>query len=401
MGGTTAKAGVIYDGEVLMTGGALVGGYASGLPLQIPMIDIQEVGTGGGSIAHIEAGALRVGPESAGAQPGPACYSQGGKEPTVTDCNLVLGRLASDRFLGGEMKLDLAAARAAIEAKIAQPLGLDAVEAADGILRVAATKMAHMVRWVTTERGLDAADFALIAYGGAGPLHATMIARELRIGKVIIPFAPGHFSAYGMLFADLRRDLVNTWFKPFADASFDEMEALYGAMEQRGAEDLQRSRDMMVDVVNQRGADMRYVGQEHAVSVDIPMELFKNQDRAGIKKHFDAVHETRYGYFNADEKAEIVSLRSATIGLMRKPEPEAMAKGGLSAEAAARGKRPVHFSGIGTVETPTYDRALLAAGNHIDGPALIEEHASTTVVWPQDKVEVDAFGNLHIEIGRA
>lgn len=401
MGGTTAKAGVIYDGEVLMTGGALVGGYASGLPLQIPMIDIQEVGTGGGSIAHIEAGALRVGPESAGAQPGPACYGQGGEAPTVTDCNLVLGRLTPDRFLGGEMKLDLDAARAAIDAKIAKPLGLEAVEAADGILRVAATKMSHMVRWVTTERGLDAADFALIAYGGAGPLHATMIARELRIAKVIIPFAPGHFSAYGMLFADLRRDLVNTWFKPFADASFDKMEALYSAMEKRGAEDLQRSRDMMVEVVNQRGADMRYVGQEHAVSVDIPIELFKTQDRAGIKKHFDAVHETRYGYSNADEKAEIVSLRSATIGLMRKPEREAMGKGGASPDAAARGKRPVYFSGVGTVETQTYDRALLAAGNRIDGPALIEEHASTTVVWPQDKVEVDAFGNLHIEIGRA
>jgi N-methylhydantoinase A len=401
MGGTTAKAGVIYDGEVLMTGGALVGGYASGLPLQIPMIDIQEVGTGGGSIAHIEAGALRVGPESAGAQPGPACYGQGGAEPTVTDCNLVLGRIAPDRFLGGEMRLDLDAARGAIDTKIAKPLGLDPVEAADGILRVAATKMSHMVRWVTTERGLDAADFALIAYGGAGPLHATMIARELRIGKVIIPFAPGHFSAYGMLFADLRRDLVNTWFKPFADASFEEMESLYSAMEKRGADDLERSRGMMVDVVNHRGADMRYVGQEHAVSVDIPIELFKNQDRAGIKKHFDAVHETRYGYSNAEEKAEIVSLRSATIGLMRKPDREAMSKGGPSPDAAFRGKRPVYFSGIGTVETATYDRTRLSAGNRIDGPALIEEHASTTVVWPQDKVDVDAFGNLHIEIGRA
>jgi N-methylhydantoinase A len=401
MGGTTAKAGVIYNGEVLMTGGALVGGYASGLPLQIPMIDIQEVGTGGGSIAHIEAGALRVGPESAGAQPGPACYGQGGAEPTVTDCNLVLGRIAPDRFLGGEMKLDLDAARTVIDAKIARPLGLDPVEAADGILRVAATKMSHMVRWVTTERGLDAADFALIAYGGAGPLHATMIARELRISKVIIPYAPGHFSAYGRLFADLRRDLVNTWFKPFADASFEEMEALYTAMEQRGATDLERSRGMMVEVINQRGADMRYVGQEHAVSVDIPIELFKNQDRAGIKKHFDAVHETRYGYSNADEKAEIVSLRSATVGLMRKPEREAMGEGGPSPAAAARGRQPVYFSGVGTVDTATYDRTLLQAGNRINGPALIEEHASTTVVWPQDKVEVDVFGNLHIEIGRA
>ncbi|MFA6264650.1 MAG: hydantoinase/oxoprolinase family protein [Pseudolabrys sp.] len=401
MGGTTAKAGVIYHGDVLMTGGQIVGGYASGLPLQIPMIDIQEVGTGGGSIARIEAGALRVGPESAGSSPGPVCYGLGGTEPTVTDCNLVLGRLAPDRFLGGEMKLDLEGAKKAIEEKIGKPLGLGTLEAADGILRVAVTKMSHMVRWVTTERGLDAADFAMVAYGGAGPLHATMIARELRIAKLIIPFAPGHFSAYGMLFADLRRDLVNTWFKPFADVSFDEMEALFGAMEKAGAEDLERSRGMTTDTITLRGADMRYVGQEHAVTVDIPMELFKNKDHAGIKKMFDAVHETRYGYFNAEEKAEIVSLRSATVGLMQKPERTPLASGGASPEAAFRGSRPVYYSGVGVVDTPTYDRAKLAAGNRISGPALIEEHASTTVVYPQDKVEVDAFGNLHIEIGRA
>jgi N-methylhydantoinase A len=401
MGGTTAKAGVIYDGDVLMTGGVLVGGYATGLPLQIPMIDIQEVGTGGGSIARIEAGGgLRVGPESAGAQPGPVCYGQGGTEPTITDCNLVLGRLAPDRFLGGEMTLDLPAARAALETKIATPLALDPVAAADGILRIAATKMSHMVRWVTTERGLDAADFALVAYGGAGPLHAVMIARELRIAKVIIPFAPGHFSAYGMLFADLRRDLVNTWFKPLDAASFDDLEALYRAMEKTGAEDLARSRDMIVEMQVERGADMRYVGQEHAVTVHLPRELFAAHDRAGIKARFDAVHETRYGYSAPGEKAEIVSLRSATIGLMRKPALEPVATGGESAEDAFTGKRTVHFSATGGVDTPTYDRARLKAGNRIEGPALIEEHASTTVVEPKDVLTVDAFGNLHIDIWR-
>jgi N-methylhydantoinase A len=401
MGGTTAKAGVIHNGEVLMTGGQVVGGYATGLPLQIPMIDIQEVGTGGGSIARIEAGALRVGPESAGAQPGPVCYELGGTEPTVTDCNLVLGRIAADRFLGGEMTLDLNVAQAALDERIAQPLGLSAIEAADGVLRIAATKMSHMVRWVTTERGLDAGDFAMVAYGGAGPLHAAMIARELRIAKVIIPYAPGHFSAYGMLFADLRRDLVNTWFTPFERASFDEMEALYGAMEKQGAADLARSRHMTADIVVQRGADMRYVGQEHAVTVDIPMKLFARHDRAGIKKLFDAVHETRYGYHNADEKAEIVSLRSAIVGLMSKPERAPLAIGSAAPDAAFRGMRPVYFSGVGMVETPTYDRDGLVAGNCIAGPALIEEHASTTVVYPQDTVSIDAFGNLHIEIGRA
>ena len=402
MGGTTAKAGVIYDGEVLMTGGQLVGGYATGLPLQIPMIDIQEVGTGGGSIARIETGGgLRVGPESAGAQPGPVCYGQGGAEPTVTDCNLVLGRIAADRFLGGEMKLDLDGARAALEVKIAKPLDLDPVAAADGVLRIAATKMSHMVRWVTTERGLDAADFALVAYGGAGPLHAAMIARELRIAKVIIPFAPGHFSAYGMLFADLRRDLVNTWFKPLETAAFDDLEALFTAMEKTGAADLARSRDMIVEMKTERGADMRYVGQEHAVTVHLPQSLFEARDRAGIKARFDAVHETRYGYSAPGEKAEIVSLRSATIGLMRKPALEPVGAASDEAQAAFSGKRPVYFAATGMVETPTYDRGRLKAGNRIEGPALIEEHASTTVVEPRDVLTVDAFGNLHIEVWRA
>jgi N-methylhydantoinase A len=402
MGGTTAKAGVIHDGEVLMTGGQLVGGYATGLPLQIPMIDIQEVGTGGGSIARIEeGGGLRVGPESAGAQPGPVCYGHGGTEPTVTDCNLLLGRLAPDRFLGGEMKLDLATARTALNEKIAKPLDLDPVAAADGVLRIAATKMSHMVRWVTTERGLDAADFALVAYGGAGPLHAAMIARELRIAKVIIPFAPGHFSAYGMLFADLRRDLVNTWFKPLDAASFDDLESLFAAMEKTGAKDLARSRDMIAEMQIERGADMRYVGQEHAVTVHLPMELFKNQDRAGIKARFDAVHETRYGYSAPGEKAEIVSLRSATIGLMRKPMLEPVGAASEDAADAFTGRRPVYFAATGVVDTATYDRARLKAGNRIEGPALIEEHASTTVVEPKDVLTVDAYGNLHIDIWRA
>jgi N-methylhydantoinase A len=400
MGGTTAKAGVIHNGEVLMTGGALVGGYATGLPLQIPMIDIQEVGTGGGSIAHLETGgALRVGPESAGAQPGPVCYGLGGTEPTVTDCNLVLGRLAPDRFLGGEMMLDLADAHRSIDSKIATPLNLGVLEAADGVLRIAATKMAHMVRWVTTERGLDAGDFAMIAYGGAGPLHAVMIARELRMKTVIIPFAPGHFSAYGMLFADLRRDLVNTWFNPLADVSFDEMEARYAAMERQGADDLARGRSMTAGLVVQRGADMRYVGQEHAVTVDLPLDLFKSRDRDAIKKHFDDVHEVRYGYSSPKEKAEIVSLRSATIGLMRKPAAEPLGKGDASPQAAFRSMRPVYFTS-GMDDTPTYDRALLKPGNRIEGPALIEEHASTTVIYPKDVLTVDDFGNLHIEIWR-
>jgi N-methylhydantoinase A len=403
MGGTTAKAGVIHDGAVLMTGSALIGGYATGLPVQMPMIDIQEVGTGGGSIARVEMGALHVGPESAGAQPGPVCYGQGGTEPTVTDANLVLGRLGSDRFLGGEMRLDLAGAERALAERVAGPLGLDLTAAADGILRIATTKMSHMVRWVTTERGLDAADFTLVAYGGAGPLHAAMVARELRIAKVVIPRAPGHFSAYGMLVADLRRDFVKTWFTSLAEASFAAMEAIYAEMEQRGRAAVRQSEVAVSGIAVQRAADMRYVGQEHAVTVELAAELFAAEDREAIKRRFDAVHERRYGYSAPGEKAEIVSLRSAITGLMRKPKFEPIAAGGSEApDEAFRGTRAVYFAEAGRhVDTPTYDRAALLAKNRIAGPALIEEYASTTVVHPGDVVTVDAFGDLVIEILRS
>jgi N-methylhydantoinase A len=403
MGGTTAKAGVIHEGEVLMTGGALIGGYASGLPVQMPMIDIQEVGTGGGSIARAGlAGAMRVGPESAGAVPGPVCYGLGGVEPTITDANLVLGRLGVDRFLGGEMRLDLDGAKKALADKIAGPLGLDITQAAEGILRIATTKMSHVVRWVTTERGLDATDFALVAYGGAGPLHAAMVARELRIAKVIIPRAPGHFSAYGMLMADLRRDFVHTWFTPLARAPFDEMETIYAEMEQRGRAGVGHAHVELQDIAVTRGADMRYVGQEHAVSVELPTELFGTRDLEGIKRRFDAVHETRYGYSSPDEAAEIVSLRCAVVGVLGKPPLETIEAGTPEPPAAAfRGNRPVFFADAGYVDTPTYDRGKLTAANRISGPALIEEYASTTVVDPGDVVHVDGFGNLVIDIRRS
>jgi len=403
MGGTTAKAGVIHNGHVLMTGGALVGGYATGLPVQMPMIDIQEVGTGGGSIARAGlAGAMRVGPESAGAVPGPVCYGLGGGEPTITDANLVLGRLAADRFLGGEMRLDVDAAKTALLEKIAKPLGLTLTEAAEGILRIATTKMSHVVRWVTTERGLDAADFALVAYGGAGPLHAVMVARELRIGKVVVPRAPGHFSAYGMLMADLRRDFVHTWFTPLDKASFEEMENIYVEMERRGRAGVNHAHVELQEIVVTRGADMRYAGQEHAVTVELQAELFATRDRDGIKRRLDAVHETRYGYSSPGEAAQIVSLRCAVIGIMRKPPLEAMAAGMAEPPAAAfRGDRPVYFAGSGYVDTPTYERSQLMASNRIGGPALIEEYASTTVVHPGDVSRVDDLGNLIIEMGRS
>jgi N-methylhydantoinase A len=398
MGGTTAKAGVIYQGETLTTGSALIGGYEKALPVQMAMMDIFEVGTGGGSIARVEEGGLRVGPQSAGAAPGPACYGLGGTEPTVTDANLQLGRLGAHRFLGGEMQLDVAAAERALAERVAKPLRMDVTAAADGILRIAATAMSYAVKAVTTERGLDAGDFAMVAYGGAGPLHAVDVAREIGIRTVIIPNAPGVFSAFGMLFSDLRYDFVRTWFRRLEDAPFDEIERVYRALEDQGRDAIAGTSVKPQKIVLKRAADMRYVGQEHAVTVDLPMRVFEKQDRAAIKRHFDEMHEQRYGTSAPDERAEIVSLRSTVTGIMRKPPQEKIRRGKSAPDKSAfTGRRPVFFDGKFR-PTPTYARAALAVGNRITGPALIEEHASTTVLGPGDRLEVDSHGNLLIKV---
>lgn len=406
MGGTTAKAGVIYKGEALTTGQALIGGYDKALPVQIAMMDIFEVGTGGGSIARIEDGALRVGPQSAGAAPGPACYGLGGTEPTVTDANLVLGRLGADRFLGGEMKLDVAAAERALKSRIADPFKMSVTEAAEGILRIAVTAMSYAVKGVTTERGLDAGDFVLVAYGGAGPLHAVAVAREIGIRKVIIPAAPGVFSAFGMLFSDLRYDYVRTWYTRLDDAAFADMEAVYAGLEDQGRAAIASTSVKPNRIVIKRAADMRYVGQEHAVTVDLPMSVFTKRDRAAIKRHFDAMHLLRYGTSAPDEGAEIVSLRSTVTGTMRKPPQEKIARGQkMPSKSAFTGKRRVYFAADGKagqfVDTATYRRADLRAGNRIAGPALVEEHASTTVLAPGDALTVDDYGNLAVTVGKA
>jgi len=403
MGGTTAKAGVIHKGEALTTGAALIGGYNQALPVQIPMMDIFEVGTGGGSIAAVDAsGALKVGPQSAGAEPGPACYGRGGTRPTVTDANLVLGRLAADRFLGGEMRLDAAAAERALREHVAGPLGIDAVRAADGILRIAATAMSYAVKAVSTERGLDAAAFALIAYGGAGPLHASAIAREIGMRRVIVPRAPGHFCAFGMLFADLRYDRVRTWFARLSDISFDAIERIYDELIDDGRKALASSGIEPARIVVTRAADMRYVGQEHPVTVALPPDVFGRGSRDGLKQRFDQEHLQRYGTCAPEESAEIVSLRATVSGVMKKPPLERIARGSRTPPASAgSGRRQVHFTGVGKpVATAIYDRRGLRAGNRIAGPALVEEHASTTVVSPGDRLQVDEYGNLVIEIAR-
>jgi len=242
-----------------------------------------------------------------------------------------------------------------------------------------------------------------VAYGGAGPLHATLVARELQIGRVIVPQAPGHFSAYGMLVSDLRRDYVRTLFARLADAPWDAFDAIFAEMEGRGREDVRAAAPGAVEVVVKHAADMRYVGQEHAVTVEIPGGLFAARDVGAIKVHFDDVHDLRYGYSSRDESAEIVSLRLSVSGVIAKPEhapvPEAAGEG---AEAAVIAVRPVEFGVLGgRLDTPVYDRARLEAGHRVDGPALIQEYASTTVLAPGDRLVVDRLGNLDIEVDNA
>jgi N-methylhydantoinase A len=400
MGGTTAKAGVIYKGEPLTTGAALIGGYDRALPVQIAMMDIFEVGTGGGSIARAEGGLLRVGPQSAGAQPGPACYGQGGEEPTITDANLMLGRLAADRFLGGEMKLDIAAAKKALT-RVGKLLEMNATETADGILRIAATAMSYAVKAVTTERGLDAGDFELVAYGGAGPLHAVEVAREIGIRNVIIPGAPGVFSAFGMLFSDLRYDYVRTHLMQLADATFEEIETVFKELEQNGRKAIAATSVTPHRIVVKRALDMRYVGQEHPVTVELPMRIFQKHDRTAIKRHFDDDHMRRYGTSAPNENAEIVSLRVTVAGLMKKPPLDKIAKGNAApAKSAFCGRRKAWFNNR-FHNAATYSRERLLSGNRISGPALVEEHASTTVLMPGDRMIVDDYGNLIIRVAGA
>ena len=403
MGGTTAKASVIRRGEPSLSPDYFIGGYNEGLAVRIPVLDIVEVGTGGGSIGWLdEGGGLHVGPRSAGAEPGPASYGRGGTEPTVTDANVILGRLSPERFLGGEMRLNRNAAESALRERLAHPLGVNLERAASGMLQVATSAMANAVRHVTLERGLDPRDFTLVAYGGGGPLHASSVAKELSIRTIIIPQAPGHFSAVGMLMADFRRDYVQTLFARMDDLEMAELEDEFKKLEAEGRKALEASGIPTERIVFERAADMRYVGQEHAVAVRVPAAVGDETASAEIKKLFDDAHELRYSHSAPGESADIVSLRVSAIGRLGKPEFLRIPPGDPAPPPAARrGTRSVIFEGSGALEAAVFDRTKLLQGNMIPGPAIIEEAASTTVVEPGDTVTVNAYGHLVMQLGGA
>jgi N-methylhydantoinase A len=401
MGGTTAKSAVIKGLSFPVANDYFLGGYLTGLPIRIPCLDIVEIGTGGGSIASLDAaGGLHVGPESAGAQPGPACYGLGGETATITDATVVLGHLDPHGELVGGLRLDAGAAHRAIDT-LAQPLGFDTVRMAAGIVEIGAAAMANSVRAVTTERGLDPRDFALFAYGGNGPLHVSLVARELGIKRVVIPPSPALFSALGMLIANARIDVVQTGVQQLADTEAASLEAAFRALELECEQSLKSSSLDVGDVRFLRAADMRYVGQEHSVTVQLTDALNESDPVPAVKRAFDGAHDRRYSHCAPDEPAEIVSLRAIAIGDLSTPTMPEIERGADTPPAGARnGEREIVFDATGRSHTsPVFRREHLLAGNQIAGPAVIEESTTTTLLRPGDIAEVDNYGNLICQIG--
>jgi N-methylhydantoinase A len=396
MGGTTAKASLIRDSTPTVADGYYVGGYNEGHPVLSPVVDVVEVGTGGGSIAWIDdVGALKVGPRSAGADPGPICYRRGGADPTITDANVALGRIRSGSFMGGEMDLDVDGACDGIARLIGAPLGLDPLAAAHGIVDIAIAKMSLAVREVSVAKGYDPRDFVLLASGGAGPLHALAIARELHIPRVIVPRFPGHFSAVGMLLTDLRHDLVQTIYARMDRLDPARAHATFRGMADQLAELIDPER-LSVEAF----FDMRYAGQDFTLPVPVAEAELERGDLAAIRRRFDEVHQRRYGHHAATEQAEVVNLRVTGLGRREKPrmEPGAAAN---SAAGPGTASALVHLlAGEPPVETPVFARDALAPATEIVGPALIEEYASTTVVFPGDHLTVAPTLELLIDVAR-
>lgn len=396
MGGTTAKASLVRDGEPTLAPGYYVGGYAGGHPVMLPMIDVVEVGAGGGSIAWIDdIGALKVGPQSAGADPGPICYMGGGAEPTITDANVVLGRLDPDNFLGGTMKLDAAGAARGIAETIAKPLKMETVAAAQAIVEIAISKMSLAVREVSVEKGYDPRDFALVASGGAGPLHVIAIARELHIPTVIVPLFPSHFSALGMLLADERHDFIRTAYSDLASVDFADLVNIHEEMRAQAHASLRHTRG----VEEQIALDLRYVGQEFTLSVPVTLAQLKAGNREAIRAAFDALYEHRYAHHSPEEPVEMVNMR---LGIIGKRAKLAFPQLGKAHAVTATQHRDVYLlDPKQPVRCPVYQRDALPAGARIVGPAIVQELGTATVLFKDDDCEVAPSGELIIKVGGA
>jgi N-methylhydantoinase A len=391
VGGTSADIATVRDGVVGLARQSMP---EFGLPIRFPAIDLVTMGAGGGSIAWIDpAGYPKVGPQSAGAVPGPAAYGRGGTEATVTDANLVLGRLSAERGLAGDLHLDAALAREAVE-RFGARIGLDVEEAAAGIIRIANANMTRWLRVVTVERGLDPREFALFAFGGAGPMHGVDLARGLEIPEVLVPRHPGVTSALGLLFADVTHDFSTTLVRGEADLDDAGIERLFAEMEARAREALDADGFGRGDRTVERLADVRYAGQVKALTLAVDAARSLAAQWADVRDRFLVEYERRFQYVTDEIPLEVSALRVRASGHMPAPEHPRAERG--EGEPPVRERRPVWFDGA-PQDTAVLDRDALTAGHRFEGPALVEQLDTTTVVPPGVTCEVDGRGNLIID----
>jgi N-methylhydantoinase A len=400
MGGTTAKAALVEQHSFAVQPTYYVGGYEYGFPLRAPVLDIAEVGTGGGSIAYLDEQArLHVGPRSAGSEPGPVCFVRGGSEPTVTDANLALNRIGSGAFLGGSLRLDRAAAVAALEDRISAPLGYrrepGTDQVASGIVSLANAQMATAIKEISIERGKDVREFELFAFGGGGPLHGASLARELGMTRMIVPPEPGNFSALGMLFADARIDEVQTIHADVDDAETEALWRRTAEMRTAACEAL-RIDFGTTEAVSSYDSELRYKGQRHSIRVQLAAG-----DRASrIREKFLAAYVRHYGHADPAAAIEFVAIRVMTLGVTARLDLADLHRAARSGTPAPAALRAVYFSGSRTrIPTPVYDRYTMPVGFEVEGPAVIEEFGATTVIGPRDRLQVGRLGELVITIG--
>jgi N-methylhydantoinase A len=400
MGGTTAKLCLIENGRPYTTTAfelhRVNNAPGSGLPMNIQAIDLVEIGAGGGSIAKAALGVIAVGPESASSTPGPVCYGRGGREPTVTDANLVLGYLNPEYFAGGSMKLDVGAATRAIEQRLARPLGLEVEEAAWGVHTIVTTNMELATRVVSIERGRDPRGLTFVAFGGSGPVHGCRLAQALGIPRVILPAAAGVTAAIGLLAAEVKFDVARTFVRRLDALDPADLTAMYDDMAAQ-AVDVVRQSAVTSELALLRSADARYLGQGYELTVPVPAGRLDAAALAAVRRSFDEIYAARYGYSSPGEPVEIVTWKLSAVGGTPRVN---LAKASTIARADARkGQRPAYFPERGGfVDTPVYDRYRLIAGATIAGPAIIEERESTTVLPPGAHATVDAHASLIVTL---
>lgn len=397
VGGTTAKCSLIDNGEVKVTTEYRIERTESyaGYPIMAPVVDIVEIGNGGGSIAWIdEAGSLKVGPQSAGAVPGPVAYGIGGTEPTTTDACLVTGRLSAENF---DNQVDMDAVRAAIQEKVGDAFGMDTDEAAMSILRVAEANMYNALKLISVRRGYDPRDFTMVAFGGGGPMHCAYLAKELNIRKVIVPIAAPVFSAWGMLMTDVRHDYIQTNIRRMNEVSAEELNDMWEGLLSQAQEQFEKEDIPKENIVCNYIADMRYMGQEHTVKVNVPPILWSEETKEEIIQRFHDTHEHFYTFRLTDTPTEIVNLHLVAYGRLTKPELAKIPPQEGPVEDAKKEIRKVYFAEDGWMDTPVYLREKLGRGAVLDGPVIVEEAAASAVAAKGQRITVDDYGNLIIE----